>query len=283
MASKSERTYLYLLGVFLSIVLISIYIIFSIQIHPYNYFYFMLSALLIVVSFIRGLNEALLFSIVFVFGHGTVILSRIYFYKTIAETTINDLIWLLFFPLVAIFSGLLGEHLQKLVQRYQLLEKSYNERVMLDEVTEFPNYRRFQMELEEEVQRSVRYKRPLVLLLVEIKYFTEIQKEYGEKQTNKLLKDLSNGISLSIRNVDKRAYLENGVFALLLPETLPDRMDIVRSRLKESLRMNEIVREQKKRKIEVQLKFGIASSPEEGTDPRGIYQLAKQRLEKYVE
>lgn len=283
MAGKSERTYFYLLGVFLSVILICIYIIFSIQIHPYNYIYFMLSALLMVVSFIRGLNEALLFSILFVFGHGSVILSRIYFFKTMAETTMNDIIWLLFFPLIAFFSGLFGEHLQKLVQRYQALEKNYHERVMLDEVTEFPNYRRFQMELEEEVQRSVRYQRPLVLLLVEIKYFAEIQKEYGEGQTNKLLKDLANGVTLAIRNVDKRAYLEHGVFALLLPETQPDRMEIVRSRLKESLKTNEIVRERKKRKIEVQLKFGIASSPDEGTDPREIYQLAKQRLEKYVE
>ncbi|MEW9672580.1 GGDEF domain-containing protein [Ammoniphilus sp. 3BR4] len=283
MTSKSDRTYFYLLGVFLSVILICIYIIFSIQFHPYNYLYFMLSALLIVVCFIRGLNEALLFSILFVFGHGTVILSRIYFYKTISEITLNDLIWLLFFPLIAIFSSLFGEHLQKLVQRYQVLEKNYHERVMLDEVTEFPNYRRFQIDLEEEVQRSARYQRPLVLLLVEIKYFTEIQKEYGENQTNKLLRDLSNGISLSIRNVDKRAYLENGVFALLLPETHPDRMNIVRSRLKESLKTNEIVREQKKKKIDVQLKFGIASSPDEGTDPRYIFQFAKQRLEKHVE
>jgi diguanylate cyclase (GGDEF)-like protein len=280
---KNDKTYLYLFSVFLMTIVVCLYLLFTIQTYPYNYLYFILTCFLLLFSFIRGLNQALALSLFFVFGHGTWILVQIYILKTLSETGVNDVIWLLFFPLTAVLAGLTGGHLQELIKRYRLLEMNYSEFVMIDETTGFPNLRRFRMDLEEEVNRSVRYNRAMVLLLVEIKYFSQLNKEFGEKNTEQLLQDLAQGISGAMRDVDKKAYLSDGVFALILPETTMMSIDIICSRLRESLRSNQIVKSKQRKSINIDLRFGMASSPEESNQSEEIYQKAKEKLEKYVE
>ncbi|WP_442602967.1 GGDEF domain-containing protein [Paenibacillus sp. KN14-4R] len=279
---NNDRIYVRLLLEFLFFILMALYLMFTIQWHPLNYLWFMIVVVLSLFSFMNTLLAALVSSIIVVFGYSTYILIQIFMLQTIAEITFNDLVWLISFPVAAFVAAYLGEEVQRMVNSINQYENKYEDLVWVDEVTGFMNRRKFQLEWQEEVQRSIRYKRNVTVLLMEIEYFDQFQKEYGYEQTNVLLKKVAEHVDEVLRSIDKKYYFADGIFAGILPETEIGNIEVVMNRMEEKFDKIEVNRANRKRKVKLNLKFGSAGCPADGTDPDELYDQAKQGLMQYV-
>ncbi|NHN33445.1 GGDEF domain-containing protein [Paenibacillus agricola] len=277
--SPQHRIYMYLLAQMLCMVFASLYLSFTIQMYPFNYLWFLLFIVVSVIGFYLGSLGALLTSMFAVFIYGSFLLYKLYIVQSIADITTNDLFWLFFFPISASIVGNFGADFNHMFRTYKKYEEERELLVSVDVLTGFSNYRSFIQDLEEESSRSVRYNRSMTLMLIEIVYFKELKKEYGEEiLTSQLLQQLSWKINDVLRDVDKKAYIDDGVFASILPETEVANASIVVKRLEESIQDLHINTPKGTKEIKLKLKFGFAGCPEEGVGAMELYEKAKQGL-----
>ncbi|MBN2244806.1 MAG: GGDEF domain-containing protein, partial [Candidatus Aminicenantes bacterium] len=82
-------------------------------------------------------------------------------------------------------------------------------------------YRRhvFERVLAREIERSRRFKHPLVVAMIDIDHFKKVNDSYGHAAGDILLKNIAFLISQNIRKIDCLARYGGEEFILLLPET----------------------------------------------------------------
>lgn len=88
-----------------------------------------------------------------------------------------------------------------------------------DELTRIYNYRFFQLMLEKEWDRAERYKRELSCILFDIDNFKRINDLYGHPVGDKILRELAELISRSVRQSDYLARYGGEEFVMLLPDS----------------------------------------------------------------
>lgn len=74
----------------------------------------------------------------------------------------------------------------------------------------------------QEVNRAVRYKRPLSVLVVEVDHAEHLHRDLGASQLNGLLKEIGEELQLAVRDTDTVAFLDaEGPphYGIVLPET----------------------------------------------------------------
>lgn len=89
-----------------------------------------------------------------------------------------------------------------------------------DWVTGLDNRLRFLQELQKNVSRSERYKRPFCCLLVRFVNYDEVENHQGGRERiNYILEEVAGLLEVSIRDADFLARMQKDLFGLLLPET----------------------------------------------------------------
>ena len=88
-----------------------------------------------------------------------------------------------------------------------------------DELTRLLNRREFQRILEEEWDRSVRFKRPFTLVMVDIDHFKRINDQHGHQTGDEVLRHVASLLAGQVRNVDRVARYGGEEFALMMIET----------------------------------------------------------------
>lgn len=88
-----------------------------------------------------------------------------------------------------------------------------------DELTKLFNRREFQRILEEEWDRSMRFKRPFVLVMVDIDHFKKINDTHGHQVGDEVLRHVASLLAGQVRNVDRVARYGGEEFALIMVET----------------------------------------------------------------
>ncbi len=110
-------------------------------------------------------------------------------------------------------------------ERHQLHEKLIKAAHRLkdlsikDELTKFYNHRYFNELLSQEVKKANRYKRPLGLVIIDLKNFAQINKSFGHYEGDRILSKTSETIRTTIREVDIAARYGDNTFAIILPES----------------------------------------------------------------
>jgi diguanylate cyclase (GGDEF)-like protein len=102
-----------------------------------------------------------------------------------------------------------------------------------DSLTGLYNRRSFQERLEQEVDRAMRYHRPLSLIMIDVDHFKQYNDTYGHLQGDNILVEVAHTLKTLSRTSDIVARYGGEEFALILPETDKANAEILGRRLRE--------------------------------------------------
>jgi len=109
--------------------------------------------------------------------------------------------------------------------------ESLRPKLYLDELTGAYNIRYFVSRLEEEIQRAVRHKRDLSVIVLDIEDFRTIHRTFGIDVGNHILVESFRCIRDSLRNIDIVARIADNAFGIILPETSRENGSLVENRI----------------------------------------------------
>lgn len=98
-------------------------------------------------------------------------------------------------------------------------EERYRHLSLTDSLTQLSNARQFNMALDQELERSVRYRRPLTLLIVDVDDFKQVNDTWGHAEGDRVLQTLAGIIQSCLRHTDSAYRYGGEEFAVLMPET----------------------------------------------------------------
>lgn len=98
-------------------------------------------------------------------------------------------------------------------------ERKYKEQSITDDLTKLFNSRHFYEGLQNELNRSARYRHQLSLLLLDIDDFKHYNDTYGHLEGDKVLASLGNIIKGTLRQIDSAYRYGGEEFTVILPET----------------------------------------------------------------
>jgi len=220
-----------------------------------NIIFLNVAFLIAIVTYFTTVTTGLILNIVFIFGFGTFTL-----YQTIVVGDVvgsQNYFWLIMTPLFTLVTWMLTSAQKQLQNENDQLHKRNDSQVTLDESTNLKNNLSFQKDATVFMALSARYKIPLTLMVVNVKYWDELKRMISEEKMTEAVYDLSILNENNIRTNDSLYMLdkENPTWGMLL---FTDRMgaNLVIDRLIESIAEFNKVEFAAKYKIELSLKIG---------------------------
>jgi len=157
--------------------------------------------------------------------------------------------------------------------------KDLKEKAVTDPLTGLFNRRQFDKLIMQEVYRSVRYERPLTLILLDIDHFKDFNDEYGHPAGDVALVHLAAIIRQFLRVSDAAARYGGEEFALILPETTQEQGFRVAGRIRRAVERSQFYIQNKK-KIGVTISIGLACFPNDCKDAKSLVQCSDEALYK---
>lgn len=219
-----------------------------------DYILFVLTFLIIVISFYSNLITGLISSAFLVFGYGSYMLYQSLFYEKLVFQ--NSYFWIILFPVSAFISGRLSDSIEEIRNKNLKFEKQLKDLVTIDEATGFSNSKEFYKDLNEEMSRAKRHGFNLVVMLAEIQYLEELTNIYGRYKISNIFKAISEAIEDVTRTEDKKYKIDKDLFAVIMPNTDIAGAEIVKERFKSELQ-NIMVDEDVKKRYKFDMKIAI--------------------------
>ncbi len=235
--------------------------------------------LIAIVTYFTTVTTGLIMNILFIFGYGTFTL-----YQTVVAGDVigtQNYFWLVMTPAFTFVTWMLTLAQKQLQTKNDLLEKTNASLATMDENTNLKNSRSFQKDATVFMALSVRYKIPLTLMVVNVKYWDELKRMISEEKMTEAMYDLSKLNETSIRTNDSLYMLsnENPTWGMLL---FTDRMgaNLVIDRLMQNVVEFNQVEFADKYKIELNLRMGAMEyDPEKIATPLDFIVQARKQLE----
>ena len=169
---------------------------------------------------------------------------------------------------IAPFAARQVEHAGELGMMRHLAER--------DALTGLHNRRGFDQQLEAEIARYERYRRPFALIMMDLDHFKKVNDQYGHEAGDEVLRTLGSIVASSLRDVDTAARFGGEEFAILLPETdKSDAVDIA-ERIRKKVEAEEI--NAGGQRIKVTSSAGVCAIPERKIEVRNVVRAADQFL-----
>jgi diguanylate cyclase (GGDEF)-like protein len=146
-----------------------------------------------------------------------------------------------------------------------------------DELTGLYNYRYLILALESEVGRTLRYKRSLSLMMVDIDYFKSLNDTFGHQCGNHVIKTVAQLLKHNVRRTDIVARYGGDELSIVLTETDKSRGLEVAEKLRAVLNGHSFKWQGKPLKVRVSI--GLATAPEHGiNDAHDLLHAADRAL-----
>ena len=150
-----------------------------------------------------------------------------------------------------------------------------------DGLTGLWNRRQLDLRCQEELERAIRFGRPVGVVFCDVDHFKEVNTEWHHQGGDSVLVEVAQRLSAATREIDVVARYGGEEFVLLLPET-----DLAGSRiLAEKVRraMCEEPVEHDGMTRTVTLSLGVAAYPHSGTSVRTLLAAAQEALKRAKE
>ncbi len=158
-----------------------------------------------------------------------------------------------------------------------LLHEEARRLSVTDGLTGLANYRGFTVTVGKEVERAVRFERPLALLMLDLDHFKLVNDVWGHPRGDAVLVELATRVRAQIRDVDTLARYGGEEFVVVLAET--DRAGAVQAaeRICAAVRRRPFD-EDGEQPIDVTLSLGVAVFPDHGTSSTALLRRADEAL-----
>ncbi len=110
----------------------------------------------------------------------------------------------------------------------------------LDHLTELPNRRALDRQIQMSVEAFFRHKIPYTLAILDIDHFKRVNDEYGHQAGDAVLKEVARRVRNMLRKIDFFARYGGEEFAAIFPNTTARGAFIVMERIREALAQNPI-------------------------------------------
>ena len=157
-----------------------------------------------------------------------------------------------------------------------LLHQEAQRLSVTDGLTGLGNYRFFQQTLAREVDRAVRFGRPLALLMLDLDRFKLVNDEHGHQVGDAVLVQIAERIKAEVREVDVVARYGGEEFVVVLPETGLEGGQHLAERICASVRSRPL--HTAGGELWLTVSIGVAVYPEHGDTPPQLVRAADQAL-----
>ena len=158
-----------------------------------------------------------------------------------------------------------------------LLHQEAQRLSITDGLTSLWNYRFLNMRLAQEVERAIRFRRSLSLLVIDIDHFKQVNDRFGHQRGDAILAELANRVVTETRaQVDTVARYGGEEFVLLLPETPLEGGRVVAEKIRSSIESRPFGGDGEA--ISVTVSIGLACFPQHGSTAQTLLRAADQAL-----
>ncbi|MHC1749264.1 MAG: diguanylate cyclase [Cellulosilyticaceae bacterium] len=173
----------------------------------YNIIMLNITFLIVITTYFTSLTTGLVINVVIIFIYFTVII-----YGTIIKgSTISSVnyFWILLLPAYTILTGIININIKKLQDENRFLNKQNQEMNYIDKTTGFKNLKAFENDAQMFMSISKRYNIPLSVLIIKIKYYSEIERIIEKDKIPEILSVISNTIQKTLRTEDNIFLIDN--------------------------------------------------------------------------
>lgn len=199
---------------------------------------------LVVISLYYGTVVGLFTSLIYLFIVGSMIFYiqlRAISVWTIPFNMQGYFIYGLTLLILVLLAGKIHESVQKEDEEIADLKEQITKYVAVDVTSGFDNFSRLEKSVIEEVKRSNRAENAFVYLMIEVQHFKDFKKLYGENEINHLVMKLAENINKSMRLTDKKFRYDEDHFALILPATSNEYIQVIYAKLADNLKEHRLL------------------------------------------
>jgi len=165
----------------------------------------------------------------------------------------------------------------QMAARLEADQKTLAEQARHDELTGLLNRRHGRDTLIAELDRTVRYHRPLTVALLDIDRFKHVNDTYGHPAGDQVLTSITARLRTALRPTDTAIRWGGEEFAVLLPETPLGQGRTVTERLRHIIAAEPVTLTDGTR-LRITASFGVAAAPDHSTSPDQLISAADQAL-----
>jgi diguanylate cyclase (GGDEF)-like protein len=157
------------------------------------------------------------------------------------------------------------------------LYQQMSDLAVTDDLTKLFNFRHLDQRLDQEIARCQRYGSVLSLIFLDMDYFKQVNDNQGHLMGSRVLIEVAQILSNSLRGVDVVARYGGDEFVVLLPETSGKTALRITQRLQRAITEHEFLKEEGL-KMQLTASFGISSFPEHAKVKKDLIRLADQAM-----
>ena len=148
------------------------------------------------------------------------------------------------------------------------------EEARVDAKTGLFNARHFAATLNEELTRAARFERPLSLVMADLDLLRDINNTYGHLAGDAVLQGIAEVFRAQLRHYDVPARFGGEEFAILLPETPPEKAFEIAERIRRTVAARAFDVETSSEPIRATVSIGVAGFPRDGADANELIHQA---------
>lgn len=165
------------------------------------------------------------------------------------------------------------------LERYNLLRTNtlLRQETLQDDLTGVLNRRYLDRYLDEEIERSRRYKHPFSILFFDLDRLKQVNDQFGHLSGSKVLVEAVGVVKAKLRRADKIFRFGGDEFAVTLPETDQKGAIRVAHRLRRAMRVHRF-HPVEGSELSLTASFGVATYPDDGLTGEALLRHADQAM-----